>query len=109
MIETAILFLILAVMLFSSVLVSGWLVKRATFQVIDRFCSYKALNAKKARKVEELGLASPDIFQRLFRPRDYKPYALQVLSRAGLIRVTGEGRLYLMEEKLNDDLKCKTG
>jgi hypothetical protein len=107
MIETAIVFMILAVMLFVSVVVSGVLVKRATFQVIDRFCSYEALNAKKAKKVEVLGLAPPDLFQRIFRPRDYKPYALQSLSRAGFVRVTREGKLYLVEDKLNDNLKCK--
>ena len=107
MIGTALVFMILALMLFASFMISGYLTRRATYQVIDRFCSYDALEAKKARKVDELGLAPPDFFQRLFRPRDYKPYALQMLSKAGAVRLTREGKLYLVEQKLNEKLKCK--
>jgi hypothetical protein len=107
MIETALVFVVIAMMLFVSLIISGFLFKRAAYQVIDRFCSFDALDAKKARKEEELGLAPRDFFQRLFRPRDYKPYALQSLNRAGVVRVTREGKLYLVEEKLNDNLKCK--
>ena len=107
MVETAIVFMILGLMLFLSVVLSGLLVKRATHQVIDRFCTFEALNIKKARNVQELGLTPPDLFQRMFRPRDYKPYALQTLGGAGFIRTTREGKLYLVEDKLRDDLKCK--
>jgi hypothetical protein len=107
MIETALVFMILAVMLLASLIISGLLVKRATYQVIDRFCSYHAVQARRARRPEELGLVPPDFFQRLFRLRDYKPYVLQSLRRAGAVRVTQEGKLYLAEEKLRDSLKCK--
>lgn len=107
MIETAIAFVALALMLFLTLIISGVLVKRAAYQVIDRFCSFDALEGRKARDVQDLGLAPPDFFQRLFRPRDYKPYALQSLNRAGIVRTTREGKLYLVEEKLNDNLKCK--
>jgi hypothetical protein len=107
MIETAIILVILGLMLFLSVVLSGLLVKRATHQVIDRFCTFEALDIKKARNAQEHGRAPPDLFQRMFRPRDYKPYALQALGRGGFIRMTRDGKLYLVEEKLRDDLKCK--
>jgi hypothetical protein len=106
-IETAILFLVLMLMIFMSLLISGYLVKRATEEVIGRFCSYDALEIRKARTLKDLGLVPRDFFQRLFRRRDYKPYALQSLSQAGIIRTTQEGKLYLVEERLNDKLKCK--
>jgi hypothetical protein len=96
-------------MVFVSLIISGYLVKGATEEVIGRFCSYEALEIKRARTVEELGLAPRDFFQRIFRARDYKPYALQSLSQAGIIRRTQDGKLYLVEEKLNDNLKCKKG
>jgi hypothetical protein len=106
MIGTVIVFTVLGLMLFMSVIISGLLVKRATYQVIDRFCSFDALEPGKAKNMEQLGLVPPGLFERLFRPRDYKPYALQGLSKAGFVRATQEGKLYLVEEKLNDKLKC---
>jgi hypothetical protein len=107
MIETAIAFMILGLMLLVSVIISGLLVRRATFQVIGRFCSLEALDPGKARTVEDLGLAPPEFFQRMFRARDYKPHALQSLSKAGIVRSTQEGKLYMTEERLADNLKCE--
>jgi hypothetical protein len=106
-IETAILFLVLMLMIFMTVLISGYSVKRAMEEVIGRLCSYDALEFRKARTLKDLGLVPRDLFQRLFRRRDYKPYALQSLSQAGIVRSTQEGKLYLVEDRLNDNLKCK--
>ncbi len=109
MIEIGMLYLIILAMLISSFMISGYLGRRATHQVIERFCSYDALEEGRARKAEELGLITPDFYQRFFKPRDYKPYALQFLSKAGVVRVTDENKLYLVEEKLHDEFKCKRG
>jgi hypothetical protein len=106
MIETAIVFAIFVLMLLVSVIISGLLVRRATFQVIDRFCSCEALDARKAKTAEDLGLAPRDAFQRMFRTPDYKPYALQSLSQAGIVSRTQKGKLYMIEERLADNLKC---
>jgi hypothetical protein len=94
-------------MVLVSVIISGLLVRRATFQMIDRFCTFEALDPRKARTVEELGLSPRVFFQRMFRTRDYKPYALQSLSQAGIVRSSQEGKLYMMEEGLADNLKCE--
>ena len=109
MIQSEIAFLLLALALFASIVISGILTKRAVHQVIDRFCSYDALEAKKARKAEEIGLAPRDFLERMFRPRDYKPYALRLLKKAGIVRKTQEEKLYLVDEKLSDNMKCKRG
>ena len=107
MIESALILTVLTIMLLASFAISGLLARRAMYQVIDKFCHYDALQASKAKTAEEFGLAPRDFFQRLFRPRDYKPYAVRFLKKAGAIRMTQEGKLYLVEEKLGDNLKCK--
>jgi hypothetical protein len=40
--------------------------------------------------------------ERIMKPRDYKPYALQILIKQGVLCQTEDGRLYLSEEKLNE-------
>jgi hypothetical protein len=107
MIGTAVLFLGFLLMIFMSLVISGYLGKRATEEVISRFCTYDALEIKRARTVEDLGLAPRDFLQRIFRARDYKPYALRFLSQAGIVRKTQEGKLYLVEERPDDKLKCR--
>jgi len=41
------------------------------------------------------------------KSRDYKPYALQILTRQGVLCQTEDGKLYLSEEKLNEVLEQK--
>ncbi len=75
------------------------LLRRAISQVIRIFRGSHSLCSENAKTVDELGLAPPSLTERLFKPRDYKPYALQFLIRAGLVRVSGEGRMCLLENK----------
>jgi hypothetical protein len=42
------------------------------------------------------------------KPRDYKQYALQILIKKEIILQNDEGKLYLVEERLDQDLKSKT-
>jgi hypothetical protein len=107
MIGTALLFILLALLLLGSFMISGLLVRKATYQVVDRFCTYHALAPRKARSIQELGLVPADFWHRMFRPRDYKPYALQFLRKAGVVKMTQDGKLYLAQEKLHDSLKCR--
>ena len=83
------------------------LTRRAAFKVIKIFCRYDALSAKNAKNAEELGLNPPDFFERMFRLRDYKPYALRLLKKTNIVHTTGDGRLYMTEERLTENLKCK--
>ncbi|MEJ2725655.1 MAG: hypothetical protein P8175_13625 [Deltaproteobacteria bacterium] len=105
--ETAIFFLTLPLILFGVLFLSGSLVMRASHQVVDRFYSYGALDAARAKTLEELGLTPPDLFERMLRLRDYKPYALNALVKEDCVRVTREGKLYLVEKNLDDKLKEK--
>ncbi len=81
--------------------------KRALFKVIGIFCQHEALGMSDAKTLRELGLERADFVQRMMRPRDYKQYALQILIKRGMVSVTEDGKLYLVEDKLDQSLKCK--
>jgi hypothetical protein len=81
--------------------------KRALFKVIGIFCQHEALGMSDAKTLRELGLERADFFQKMMRPRDYKQYALQILMKRGMVSVTEDGKVYLVEDKLDQRLKDK--
>jgi len=81
--------------------IPGWRLGRAIRQVIQIFRKHNAISVKNARTDSELGLRPLGILERMFRLRDYKPYALTVMIKAGVVQQTEDGRLYLSEEKLS--------
>jgi hypothetical protein len=70
--------------------------------VIQIFRSNSALDKKTAKTIDELGLRPRSFAQRMLQTRDFKPYALDALAKAGIVKGTEDGRLYLVEEKLTD-------
>jgi hypothetical protein len=107
MTEESILFaLIIASVLTFSLWLSAFLTKRAMFKVIERFCRNNALKVQGARTLDELDLNPPSFFQRLTQMRDYKPYALKILIQQGIVKATSDGKLYLIEEKLDPGIRC---
>jgi hypothetical protein len=97
---TLILVLFIIGAILSIILVPRFLIQRAFSQVIRTFQDYNAVGKKNARTIDELGLNPPTFTQRLFRFRDYKPQALEMLKKADIILDTDDGRLYLSEEKI---------
>ena len=83
------------------------LTRRAVFRVIEIFYEHDALGIYGAKTLNELGLERPDFLQRMTRPRDYRQTALQVLIREGVVNVTEDGRVYMIEEKLDPTLRGK--
>jgi hypothetical protein len=81
--------------------------KRALFKVIAIFCQHEALGSRDAKTLRELGLESPDFFQKMVRPRDYKQYALQILIKRGMVSMTEDGKLFLVEGNLDQRLRDK--
>ncbi len=103
---TVFLVLILMVIAFvGSLYGRAFLTKRAIFKVIDIFYRHQALGIKGAKTRQELGLERQDLLQRMMKPRDYKQYALQILMKRELVVEDEEGRLYLVEERLDQSLK----
>jgi hypothetical protein len=96
------LYLVILLMLFwlGFFVIPSLMLRRAISQVIRIFRRNHSLCSESPKTVGELGLAPQGLMDRLFKPRDYKPYALQFLARAGAVRQTEDGKLCLVEEKL---------
>jgi hypothetical protein len=102
------LFLIFMIIAFGGVLyIRTFLTRRAIFKVIKIFYQHNALGIEGAKTLHELGLERPDFFQRMTRPRDYKQYALQILIKRDIILENEDGRLYMVEERLDQNLRSK--
>jgi hypothetical protein len=84
-----------------------FLARRAIFKVIEIFYQHNALGMSSAKTLHELGLERRDFFQRMTRPRDYKQYALQVLIKRGIIEQNEDGKVYMVAERLDQNLKSK--
>lgn len=80
--------------------VPRWRLKRALRQVIAIFRQNGALDKKTAKTIDELGLRPRGFAERMLHTRDFKPYALDGLIKAEIVKGTEDGRLYLLEDKL---------
>jgi hypothetical protein len=85
----------------------GFLTRRAIFKVIEIFYRHQALGIRSAKTLHELGLERPDILRRMTKPRDYKQHALQILIKRDIIHVNEDGRMYMVEERLDENLRSK--
>lgn len=68
--------------------------------MIKIFRQNSALDKKTAKTIDELGLRPRGFMEGMFHTRDFKPYALDALVKAEIIKSTEDGRIYLDEEKL---------
>jgi len=102
------LILILTIIAFGGGLyIRTFLTRRAIFKVIEIFYQHGALGTSGAKTLQELRLERPDFLQRMTKPRDYKQNALQILIKEGIINVDENGRVYMIEEKLDQNLRRK--
>ena len=105
--NTAILILAIIALFGLAFLISNWRTKLAISQIMDIFRRANAVGIKNAKTVYELGLEPKRMYMRLGL-RDYKPRALQLLQQADVVKMTGDGKLYLSEETLASS-KLKLG
>jgi hypothetical protein len=78
-----------------------FLLRRGVRRVLAVFRELKALDAKRAKTLNELGLEQQPYLRRMFRPRDYNKTAADLLYRQGIIKVVPDtGRFYLDERAL---------
>ena len=106
--NTTTVFLALIVMIIAlggSLYIRTLLTRRAIFKVIEIFYQHHALSMKDAKTRHELGLDRPDFFQKMVKLRDYKQSALQILLKREIILEDEEGRLYMVEERLDQNLR----
>lgn len=75
--------------------------RRAVALVTNIFREQKALGMENAKTSEELGIVQHrGLVERMVKSPDYKPYALQFLTRMGVVKEAGDSYLYFSEEKL---------
>jgi len=89
--------IIIVLMALAMYVIPRFLISRAVNKVVRIFRNNSAIDIKHAKTAEELGLRHSG---GMFRMRDYKPLAIQVLMGADIIRSTEGNRLYLSEDKL---------
>lgn len=101
MLNDVLLIIVMAIiLLLGLVFIPQLLIGRAVPHVIRIFRQKNAVGVKNARFIDELGLKPQGFFDKMLKPRDYKPMAMQLLVKVNVIRVTDDGKLYLSEPDL---------
>ena len=108
MIDSAILFIFFVIFALAAILlISSIMTNRAARKIVEIFCRNNALEPRAAKNPDELGLTPPGFVERMMKPRDYKPYALRILKERGVVSETRDGRLYMKQEKLVGNWRCR--
>lgn len=100
MLEALIVVALITVFIGLKLLVPRWLVGKAVKPVIILFLKHGAVSPQSAKSAKELGIGAMNFAQRMVRPRDYRPKALEVLMQTDIVLATDEGKLYLSKEQL---------
>lgn len=95
-----ILLVLVAVFVLGSWVFPYYRIKNAVPGVVELFQQHGAVSEDTALWPHEMGLGVPTMNRRLFRTRDYRPQALEVLIRAAVLAVCDDGKLFLVEENL---------
>jgi hypothetical protein len=74
--------------------------RRSITSVIRIFREHNAVEAKNAKKPEQLGIRLQAVRQSLFSGGNMEAEAVQVLMNASIIQTVEGNKLYLSEEKL---------
>lgn len=99
--QTVLFILFMIFILGVGILLSRLLMVRAIKEIIRIFLNSGALDAQNAKTRAELGIVPQTFLERMYRIRDYKPYAMQTMLNNGIIQETSDLRYYLLEEKLS--------
>ncbi len=81
-------------------LIPSTMLKLAVSVVVKEFRRQNAVSPENTISKTDLGIMPQTGINRFVNRRDYKAQALQALIQAEIVQVTEEGRLYLLEEKL---------
>jgi hypothetical protein len=91
---------ILGMLILAFVVIPRFLIGRAMRQVIRIFRESNTTTSTTAKTADELGIKAKGVMEGIFRGRDYKPTALNLLMNAEIVQTTDDGKLYLSEERL---------
>lgn len=95
------LVLFMFTMLVLAIRISAFMIRRDICTVVNTFRKYGASNEGHPLTLESMNLIMRALLFSLRLLRDYKPWALQTLNTAGIIRSPLEGFYYLSEQELS--------
>ncbi|MFC1846138.1 hypothetical protein ACFLYM_01830 [Chloroflexota bacterium] len=98
--DWVIIAILVVVLLLALFVLPQFFIGRAMKKVIHIFRESNTIGERQAKTAEQLGLEPKGMIDRMMKPRDYKPRALQYLIGANIIQMTEDGKLYLVEENL---------
>ncbi len=98
--EWLIIILLVVVLLIALFVLPQFFIARAMKKVIKIFRENNAIGVRHAKTAQELGLEPKGMIDRMMKPRDYKPRALEYLIGSNIVQMTEDGKLYLVEENL---------
>jgi hypothetical protein len=99
--QILIILLVIIVTIASGIIISAYMTNRATVKVVRIFRKHEANDIWSAKNVSQLGIGPRGLMDQLKDPRrDYKPMALMTLMKFGIVRQTGNEKLYLNEKSL---------
>jgi len=93
--------LLLVLFILGVYVIPNWRFKRTARQVIATFRNKGAVTPQGAKTLEDLGFQTRRSFmEQLLKGRDFKMYAIQAMLKGELVKVTDDGRFYLIEDKI---------
>ncbi len=95
-----VLVLVIILMLAIMIFLPRWLVLRAMRKVLKTLRKQNAVDAKSAKPAEQFGAAPPNLWDRMFKMRDYRPQALQQLVQLQIVSMTPDGKYYINQQNL---------
>jgi len=98
--DWVIIVILIIILLIALFILPQFFIARAMKKVIKIFRENNAIGERHAKTAEQLGLEPKGMIDRMMKPRDYKPRALQYLIGANIVQMTEDGKLYLVEENL---------
>jgi len=84
----------------SAIYTAPAMVARAVPKVIKIFRNHSAIGIKNAKTVQEMGLQPKGLIDKMMKPRDYKPRALELLIHINVVQMTEDGKVYLSDQEL---------
>jgi hypothetical protein len=94
------LILVMLILLVLSFRLSMSLARRAICKVISIFRQNNAVQYERALPLDSMGLRATNQLFAFRLLRDYKPWAIQTLMQAGVIRAAATNTFYLSEDTL---------
>lgn len=98
--DTVFLVLLVILVMLGLTVVPQLFMRRAIPSVIKIFRQQNAIGIKNAKTIDELGLKSQNIMDKMWKWRNYKPDALKILISVNIVQMSEDGKLYLSEENL---------